>query len=493
MIKKGILGKSYAAQSFCTKEGAEVNGDQTGKSYLDLTDQAGKDTINVYIKNRRLTDDSRTVPDRVKEDLAKGVDTTPSETPELKDAELQKLKSRYNSRDWQASTSMEKVVHPADMSEKHWGIVMRTNSLLCGVHPREEVPKEVTLPNGKTVIVPSVTEPIPSRKAYYPAFAIKPRPIAAYDITFGGESTGDPIDDGDDGNDGNEETQFRIPRFHINDKTNIEIFETQNSQEKASADSGFTETAVSAGIGGIIGPVTGSASAGFRSTEKTATAHTDATDKKHLHVTYNYPRVKLQLDEGQLELSPECEEDIERLRKERTQAALDHFHQKYGKFFAPEIYLGGRLFSSEESDSVAGSTLSEKMTGFKAAANISLSGYGFQANTDVSHEKIEKHQDTEKKTSFTQTISWCADGGDTTLCNNPPQWCSTVASFYNWRVMQKSKLVSLIDHIGKLPGYADIPNLVRSILSIYPDKDHSLFVALDTICVDTKGESSNQA
>ncbi|KAJ5663861.1 hypothetical protein N7507_004592 [Penicillium longicatenatum] len=256
------------------------------------------------------------------------------------------------------------------MSEKHWSIVMRTNSLLCGVHPPQQVEKEVTLPNGRTTTIPEVTESIPSKKAYYPGALTQKKEQEE------------------------QETKFHIPRFHINDKTNIDIFETPNSHEKTVADAGYTQDGFSAAVGGSYGPVGGGVSAGFNKTQKTATTNTNSRDKKHLHVTYNYPRVKLQLDEDQLELSQECKAGIHKLRKERTQAVLDHFYR------------------------------------------------------------------------------------------NPSAWCSTVASFYNWRVMQRTKLVSLIEHIAKLPDYTDVPFLVRNIANVYADKDHSLFAELGTAIME---------
>jgi hypothetical protein len=54
------------------------------------------------------------------------------------------------------------------MDEKHWGIVMRNNGVLCGLHPQGEIAKEITLPSGKTVTIPSITVPTPARKAYCP-------------------------------------------------------------------------------------------------------------------------------------------------------------------------------------------------------------------------------------------------------------------------------------------------------------------------------------
>lgn len=114
----------------------------------------------------------------------------------------------------------------------------------------------------------------------------------------------------------------------------------------------------------------------------------------------------LELDEDQLELSPECKDDLDTLRQEHTQAALDHFHRKYGKVLEPEVHLGGRLFSSEESESVAGSTLSEKITGLKAAAGLSVSGYGIQAKVDDSHEENTNEKQTVQNSSFSQAITW---------------------------------------------------------------------------------------
>lgn len=98
-------------QSFCTDNGAQVNGKQTGKAYLDLTGQKETDAnIKVYIKMRRLADDSSGVADIVKKHLEDKLDLKPSDPPELREAKLKQLKSIYDANDWKAMTGTGKVV-----------------------------------------------------------------------------------------------------------------------------------------------------------------------------------------------------------------------------------------------------------------------------------------------------------------------------------------------------------------------------------------------
>lgn len=149
------------------------------------------------------------------------------------------------------------------------------------------------------------------------------------------------------------------------------------------------------------------------------------------------------MDEDELEVSAECKADLDKLRKTPTKEQLQNFYGKYGKsvitawnvfqrdpseisyvahtrkgrLFEPQIHLGGRLFSTEQFDGVAGSTVSQKITNLKIAASASLSGFGFQANVDFKYGKHKNEKEETNTSSMTQSISWCAEGGDTTLCN----------------------------------------------------------------------------
>lgn len=88
-----------------------------------------------------------------------------------------------------------------------------------------------------------------------------------------------------------------------------------------------------------------------------------------------------------------------------------------GKFFEPQVHLGCRLFSTEEFEGVAGSTVTQKIKNLKAAASLFLSGGGFEANVEGKYETHENKKEEEKTSYMKQSISWCAEEGDTTLCN----------------------------------------------------------------------------
>jgi hypothetical protein len=137
----------------------------------------------------------------------------------------------------------------------------------------------------------------------------------------------------------------------------------------------------------------------------------------------------------------------------------------------------------------------------KAAASASVSGYGFQAEVNYSHAENtgDKKTSTEKK--MTHSMSWSAEGGDTTLCNkyvnnikpgryadwtSPPKWCPTVTSFYNWRVMKQADVINIYDFIGKFPGYEDIPTLVQNILHMNADPLNLVGFSLELPSDDAK-------
>ncbi|KAE8137480.1 hypothetical protein BDV38DRAFT_87306 [Aspergillus pseudotamarii] len=46
---------------------------------------------------------------------------------------------------------------------------------------------------------------------------------------------------------------------------------------------------------------------------------------------------------------------------------------------------------------------------------------------------------------------------------SPPAWCPTVHSFYNWRVMNQIGMVDIVQLIGKMKGWEDIPRRFEDI------------------------------
>lgn len=127
--------------------------------------------------------------------------------------------------------------------------------------------------------------------------------------------------------------------------------------------------------------------------------------------------MELILNEENLELSNECQADIQNLRHRRTLKELDHFEKRYGTFFTRHVHLGGKLVSIDESDTVAGANTSEKTKMLKAAAGASVAGFGFQAEVNYSHTEDSGTQSSSTEKKMTHSMSWSAEGGDTTLCN----------------------------------------------------------------------------
>lgn len=127
--------------------------------------------------------------------------------------------------------------------------------------------------------------------------------------------------------------------------------------------------------------------------------------------------MELILNEETLELSDECRADIYNLRHRRSLDELQYFENRYGTFFTRSVHLGGKLVSIDESDSVAGASISEKTNMLKAAASASVAGYGFQAEVNYSHTKNSGGKESSTQKKMTHSMSWSAQGGETTLCN----------------------------------------------------------------------------
>lgn len=81
------------------------------------------------------------------------------------------------------------------------------------------------------------------------------------------------------------------------------------------------------------------------------------------------------------------------------------------------MQIGGRLYSVENTSSIAGTSTEKKASALKAAASASVSGFGFQAEVSASHETTENWKVEKSNSSSMHSITWHADGGDTLLCN----------------------------------------------------------------------------
>lgn len=137
------------------------------------------------------------------------------------------------------------------------------------------------------------------------------------------------------------------------------------------------------------------------------------------------------------------------------------------------LNFGGRLHSSEDSTAIKGETVSEKAKTMKDAAGLSVSGPAVNVSAKGGKGTDDKSSNDKMNSSLNNNMSWEAKGGDTLLCNkwvllfslhkawyswtyanlpSPAEWCNTVASFYNWRVVKQEELVAIEDLIDSIQG-----------------------------------------
>ncbi|EED21115.1 conserved hypothetical protein [Talaromyces stipitatus ATCC 10500] len=338
-----------------------------------------------------------------------------------------------------AMGGMGESTHPADMSEQQWGIVIRDNALLCG---HSIVTGEVNTDGSASTVAVSI------ERAEYPAFVLKPREFQPYDL--GIADTGDGV-----------VQSYRIPRFQVDDDAYVKQIETKTSLQLSMAESSFSATDVEAAVGGGAFGASIGAKAGVKLSNSQGSAKDMTTDKENLTMTYNFPRVRMTFDSDSLDLSNECKKDLENISDINQ---IDRFVKKYGTFYSRRVQLGGRLYCSNAKESSGQASETERTAAFKAAASASFSSAFATGSASASYEQGGASKASEKAADLNISIEWQAQGGDTLLSNNPPMWCPTVASFYNWRVVKQDDVQPLINVIGQIPGYEDIPEKVRNIL-----------------------------
>jgi hypothetical protein len=88
-----------------------------------------------------------------------------------------------------------------------------------------------------------------------------------------------------------------------------------------------------------------------------------------------------------------------------------------GTFFASRVELGGRLHSSESSDSSAEGKVEERARALKISAAASFSSTYAQGSASGSKEDSSNHSSNRQNSSLSNNLAWEAKGGDTLLCN----------------------------------------------------------------------------
>ncbi|KAJ9227130.1 hypothetical protein DTO027B5_862 [Paecilomyces variotii] len=433
---------------FCTTSGAELKDTLSFSDYIDLVatkdkepgvnkDQQldvlehsknGKENIRIYLRSRkRFTE----MDEGTKEFLKQKFDFELKKAELLPDNARESLKGSYSHRDFMAEVGNGNIIHPVDMSEEQWHAVTETNALL----------------HGNTIWRATIESPASVERAIYPTFRLKKRAIEYYFDDK--DSENEPVENEPVENAGTmsatEKTEMlRIPRFIVTDDSYVDVSEHKSSVASAIASSSLSKSSSEVAIGGGAYGYSLGVSGGHEYETSERSRQRNQTETNHMVVTYNFPRVIVSLDKDSLELTKECKDHLKNINSREDAGS---FKRKFGSFFSTKVQLGGRLHSTQESAAVTGSNIGEKTKRLKISAGISFAGPGVQATLKGGYGSDTNKTNETSSAAFDSQMAWDAKGGDTLLCNNPPAWCKTVSSYYNWRVVKQDNLVSITDMI----------------------------------------------
>lgn len=206
------------------------------------------------------------------------------------------------------------------------------------------------------------------------------------------------------------------PFVEIHDTPHIDITEVSTEFQSSLADNAFSSKAMEAMVSGGTPLVSASVSAGMKSESSSGSASSEGGQRKEYHATYNFPRVRLFLDEHTLQVSEYCDRALVSLKAEPTVKNLREFQRRFGVIFAQEVMVGGRLESTKAADSFAtAKSLSEKEA-FKASLGAAVSYGPAAASLSASSETQTSHTQGSNNQQGNSALSFTARGGDTLLC-----------------------------------------------------------------------------
>ncbi|OJJ98908.1 hypothetical protein ASPACDRAFT_61603 [Aspergillus aculeatus ATCC 16872] len=468
LISEKALEPRLLSSPFTNQRGAKVADTTSFKAYLQILNEKSSelgdriednaDTYRVYLNSKKIIETGYAHGLRNQGEKV-AVDKSAADFPVARQPTKPQEATTFSHNIFYNPATTFSIVHPADMSEKHWSVVMRNNCLLHAY-------RVVDVDGSKFV-----------ERALYPKAAqLISRMISA---TAEVDSIGEA------------KQSLRIPRFRIDDDSYIRQFETKKSVSRAMAEASLSETdakmamhhftpAKTRGVcseGGAFG-YSASASASYSESKSSSSTSSSTQESRVMTITYNFPRVVIDFEPSGLDLSEECKFDLERVN---TAAAINVFKSKYGRFFTTRVQLGGRLHNSEQSNSTDAAATAKQAKSMRAAAALSFSSPWVQASASASHSNSSDSSSEKRDVSAYSTINWEAQGGDTLQCNNPPNWAYTVGSFYNWRPIHQSKIMPLEDVISMVPGYEDTKARFAALLAAKKPEQQTIKFRLESM------------
>ncbi|KAF4958499.1 hypothetical protein FSARC_11019 [Fusarium sarcochroum] len=400
LVSESPAYKEYSGSQFCTAEGGSIDDSWLIKSYMDeiKTDQIktdegssegsrpGSAPFRFYVKGRDTGKVERSVPklEQPKLDLTLPDDAKYVSVPQTKTLESGIVAGKYT-----AEASSGSQAYLSSFKEHTWAIISENNALCYGM--------SIVRRDGR-----SGTTACGVVRARKPAFQTKLRPAGASQLL----SMKVP----------NQSLMLRIPDFIVDDQANVSIIETKNEFQSSLSKAAFSEWDIQASGGGVAGLAAVGASVGYHQSGSDAASNMSSSTSHKIHISYNFPRATVLLDEESLELTPECSQ---LLSKVKAKEQLEAFLKDYGEIFSQRIQLGGRLFASEECDASNSASATEVKHSLKAQAAASMKyGLAVEVSSSSSYGRSTGNTTGNSQASLGSTLQWEANGGDTLLCNN---------------------------------------------------------------------------
>ncbi|KAI3319476.1 hypothetical protein HD806DRAFT_260931 [Xylariaceae sp. AK1471] len=258
------------------------------------------------------------------------------------------------------------------------------------------------------------------------------------------------------------------PFVEIHDTPNIDLTEVSSEFQKSLVDNAFSSKSLQAMASGGSPMFSASVTAGVKSESSRGTGSSEGGGKKEYYATYNFPRVRLYLDENTLTVSKYCEDALVSLQAQPTVENLRIFQRRFGVIFAQESILGGRLESTKAAKAIGSAQNQSDKDAFKASLGAAVSYGPVTASANTTSETQSSHATTSGVKEASSAISYTARGGDTLLCADPAAWAATVAVWRNWRVIQQNEPVTLQELLGRFDKFKFVPELFASILTKAP-------------------------
>ncbi len=269
---------------------------------------------------------------------------------------------------------------------------------------------------------------------------------------------------GDDKPDAGDPLQHLYPMWEVCDDSMVKIETISTTLQLASAQQGFSSASVEAAFSATTPGYMVDVSAGFSFSSTTARSSETGQKTEQMHATYEFPRVRVHLNENCISLSDDCAAAVSSIMESYSFQELKDFYANYGHLYVTRVKLGGRLRATRHLSAEEAKDQGSAENSWKTSIAASFSTVMTTTDAKATAEGASKTEQRSASSVFRESVCWEAHGGDTTLANNPGAWCPTVTDFSSWRVVDQEVVLPIEDVISKLPSFAEVRTVFADIM-----------------------------